>query len=90
MVPYNGRIENSDMFYIRFRDHMSNTNRHDVALLDLVESTKEVITTAKLETACVQPIPGVKIYWAWINQHLWTSMAYVVDDTVLSRRLICT
>ena len=54
----------------------------------MVEKAREVITSAK--AAQVQSISGVQLDMPWINQHLWTTMSYFVDDVVLSRRMIYT
>ena len=85
---HNGGIENFDIFYMRFRDHLSSVNQHYIPILNLVEATNEAITADKLKNT--KPIAGVHVHWSWINQHLWTTMAYFVDDTVLSRRLVYT
>ena len=68
--------------------HVSSINHAYITILNLVEKTSETITNAKLAT--VQPIPTLTLDWEWLNAHVWTTMSYFVDDTVLARRLVYT
>ena len=82
-----GHLENYDVFYVRMRDHYSNTNPSYIRILDKVEQTNETITMERLRTVQME---NLELDWDWLSQHLWTTMAYFVNDTVLSRRKVYT
>ena len=85
LTLYNGMVENYGTFYDRFRNDLANYNAGWIQVLDLVQATPTRITGALLPTIRVASLPHVD--WTWLNTHMWTTLAYFVTDTVMSRRL---